>query len=430
MKKPTPNQAAPPVLSCIARWALAIGILPTAGLGAATTNEPASPPPQGSMELLSEIIDAASDGRYWIEARYRFAYIAQGGKKAEALASTLRTVFGYETSVWNDFQAGIEFENVTAIGNDVYNSTQNGHLYAPIEADPEGTEVNQAYMDYLGTDLTTFRMGRQRIRLDNQRFVGSISWRQNEQTFDAFTMSSTRMDRWKLFYGYINNVNQVFGTNADMSSHLFNASYELETWGNLAGYLYALDYDHMSVLDTTTIGIRWTDESDVRGDFKLAWTLEAATQSDYADNPNSIGANYYHGELAATMTDAPAGLGIRGGYEVLEGNSAKTGDMFSTPLATSHAFNGWADVFLTTPDTGLMDYYFAVNGTLNKAKWAVIYHMFEPQDGSMDYGTELDAVISYPCSSRVQVGLKGAFYYSDGFASNRDKIWFWLSIRP
>jgi len=104
--------------------------------------------------------------------------------------------------------------------------------------------------------------------------------------------------------------------------------------------------------------------------------------------------------------------------------------MFSTPLATSHAFNGWADVFLTTPDTGLMDYYFAVNGTLNKAKWAVIYHMFEPQDGSMDYGTELDAVISYPCSSRVQVGLKGAFYYSDGFASNRDKIWFWLSIRP
>jgi hypothetical protein len=31
-------------------------------------------------------------------------------------------------------------------------------------------------------DLT---LGRQRINLDDQRFVGSVGWRQNEQTFDA-----------------------------------------------------------------------------------------------------------------------------------------------------------------------------------------------------------------------------------------------------
>src|SRR3546814_18226061 len=34
-------------------------------------------------------------------------------------------------------------------------------------------------------------VGRQRINLDDQRFVGSVGWRQNEQTFDAARLEST-----------------------------------------------------------------------------------------------------------------------------------------------------------------------------------------------------------------------------------------------
>ena len=35
-----------------------------------------------------------------------------------------------------------------------------------------------------------------------------------------------------------------------------------------------------------------------------------------------------------------------------------------TPLATLHAFNGWADMFLTTPANGLQDLYFRASYTL------------------------------------------------------------------
>ena len=42
---------------------------------------------------------------------------------------------------------------------------------------------------------------------------------------------------------------------------------------------------------------------------------------------------------------------------------------FRTPLATLHAFNGWADLFLDTPPDGLSDIY--VRGGLDIAKWVI-----------------------------------------------------------
>jgi len=56
-----------------------------------------------------------------------------------------------------------------------------------------------------------------------------------------------------------------------------------------------------------------------------------------------------------------AGLTGLVGYEVLEGNGAIG---FATPLATLHAFNGWADMFLTTPANGLKDLYFRASYAL------------------------------------------------------------------
>ncbi len=424
----------------LAAGMLGMGVLSFASLGAAPANETPSSEtdePEGIEGILGEVLDAAGAGRFWIKGRYRLEYVDQAdlpvGKKKddrEALASTFRTVVGYETGVWNDFQGGLEFENITAIGNDIYNSTANGHTYAPIVADPEGSEINQVYLDYLGFDDSKFRLGRQMIRLDNQRFVGTVSWRQNEQTFDAFTASTTMVEDLELFYGYVDNVNTITAGDTEMETHLLNASYAAGDWGDVTGYAYLIDYEGKSAMDTTTVGARWTDGHDVSEDVKLAWALEAATQSDANDNPNSVDANYYHGELGATLPNAPASLGVKAGFEILEGDDTAKGDKFMTPLATAHAFNGWADLFLATPDTGLEDYYVGVSGNLDKAKWAVVYHTFDPQDGSMDYGDEIDAIITYPCSKRVQIGLKAAAYSADKFGTDRDKVWFWIAITP
>ena len=51
-------------------------------------------------------------------------------------------------------------------------------------------------------------------------------------------------------------------------------------------------------------------------------------------------------------------VGFRVGWERLSGSERE--GQFQTPLATLHAFNGWADKFLSTPVNGIEDLYFRV----------------------------------------------------------------------
>ena len=53
----------------------------------------------------------------------------------------------------------------------------------PVVADPEGTDLNQFYVQYAAPAGTTVRLGRQRIKLDTERFVGSVAWRQLGNVF-------------------------------------------------------------------------------------------------------------------------------------------------------------------------------------------------------------------------------------------------------
>ena len=55
----------------------------------------------------------------------------------------------------------------------------------PVVADPESYEINRLQLTNTSIIDTTITLGRQRIVLDDHRFVGNVGWRQNEQTFDA-----------------------------------------------------------------------------------------------------------------------------------------------------------------------------------------------------------------------------------------------------
>ena len=80
---------------------------------------------------------------------------------------------------------------------------------------------------------------------------------------------------------------------------------------------------------------------------------------------------------------------IRVGHEVLEGNGVNA---LQTPLATVHAFNGWADVFVAapggsaTPIGGLEDtsITFQVLGLfgdiIGKNKIVIAYHDYETDE--------------------------------------------------
>jgi len=434
----TPHQVSRHSLFNLAVGVIAFGAVSASNASATpNTGDPLALAEGGATGYMSEVLDTLGQGRYWIEARYRIEYVEMDKSVAsgeDGVASTLRTVLGFESGEWNDFRATIEFEDISIVGNQQFNDTISGKHAGvlPVVADPSFTGVNEVFVDYTGLEDNKFRLGRQTIVLDNARFVGNVGWRQNDQTFDAFSVTNNVVDNLTLFYSYLHNVNNIKGMNVLMASHLVNAKYNTGEWGNVTGYAYLLDYDSSTTrgLSTTTIGARWTAAKDLNDQVGLSWALEGATQSDAGNNKTSIDANYYHGEVAAKFAKAPAGLGVKLGMEVLEGNKNKAGDKFTTPLATGHKFNGWADQFLATPNAGLEDAYVGVTGKVDKAKWAVTFHQFDAQDSGMSYGDEIDAVLTYPCSKRVSLGIKAADFSGDDGMKDVTKVWLWLGINP
>jgi hypothetical protein len=374
--------------------------------------------------------DALTGGKASLSFRYRYEYVDQDGISNDAKASTLRTRINYRTGDWYNFAFFVEGDNVSEIGNDQYNSTRNGKTNYPTVADPKGTDLNQLYLDYMGLDKNLFRLGKQRINLDNQRFVGGVGWRQNEQTYDAVTWGNTGLDGFAFTAGYINNVNRIFGPdggkpNANLDTDTFVANAAYTGWEPLkiVGYAYLMDISDADALSNDTYGIRGTGTWDSGNDWSIDYTGEFAYQEDAGDNPIGYDANYYLLEGAVNFS----GLKLKVGYEVLEGDNGQAGQAFRTPLATLHAFQGWADKFLTTPDGGIEDLYFSVSGSFAGFKGAAIYHNFEANSGPEDYGDELDIVITHKLGKRYSAMIKYADYDADDFATDTSKAWLMLS---
>lgn len=402
---------------------LSTTLLCAAPLAQDSPGEPAGSAPATWREALTT-------GRTWIDARYRFELVDDKARPKDAYASTLRTRLGYETMPFHGWRGLLELENVTAIGNDLYDSTTNGETSRAVVADPEGTEVNQAYLRFDPRQDAELWLGRRRIQLDNDRFVGNVGWRQNEQTFDSLGLDWMPDQGPRVFYAYVGNANRVFGDDnptgdARMHTHLLNVSRDFEGVGKAVLYWYYIDVDAPGALDgfsTSTVGGRLGGEQPLDG-FSLTYAGEYAHQVDVADNPGDVSADYWLAELGAKRS----GTGLTLGYEVL-GGSSDAGDKFTTPLATLHAFNGWADKFLVTPDGGLQDLYATLGGKLGDLGWALVYHDFQADSGGADYGTELDALLTHPVSDGVAAGLKLARYDADEFAEDTTKLWFWLSL--
>ena len=102
---------------------------------------------------------------------------------------------------------------------------------------------------------------------------------------------------------------------------------------------------------------------------------------------------------------------------------------FSTPLATLHKWNGWADKFLVTPPKGLRDLFVRLDGKLGIATWTVRYHDFESDQDSESYGTELDAEVLFKTPWNQGFGLTGAVYDADGYAEDTTKLWFYTTYK-
>jgi len=375
-------------------------------------------------------------GTPWINARYRYEMVDQDGFAEDAYASTLRTRIGYKTGLWQGFQVAVEGENIMALGVDHYNSSTNGKTQFPGVTDPEDTALNQLYISYQGLPKTNITIGRQVVNLDNQRFIGSSDWRQNDQTLDAASISTQFIDHASIYYAYVNKVNRVTGPYAtngayDSDSHLINASYEFDPALKITAYDYMLDFDDARSSSSMTYGARLTGKLGLGNDFGFIYAAEIANQSDYADNTANYSANYYLAEPGLTWN----GFTAKGGYEVLEGDGISS-NAFQTPLATLHAFNGWADKFTTTPANGLEDRYVSLgykvpfgDPLVKGTDILVAYHDYESNHTNVHYGTEWNAQIQQTFYNHYTLGLKFADYNADKLFTDTTKVMATVQIK-
>jgi hypothetical protein len=272
--------------------------------------------------------------------------------------------------------------------------------------------------------------------LDNHRFIGDSAWRQNQQTFDAVTIGSMPLPDLSLFYGYIWEANRVYGDvdglpagNQDFESdsHLVNVSWSACKYARIVGYTYLLDLENEAgaANSCATYGGFVAGSAPVGEALSIGYRAEFAYQTDYAESPLNYGAEYYNIEAGATILPVSFGAG----YEVLGSDNDAAGSgraSFRTPLATAHPFNGWANVFTTTPAEGLRDVYGFLQVTLPyDVPVRAVYHSFEADAGGADFGHEIDLMASKKFGKYWAATAKYAHY--DGkdapVAFDVDKFW-------
>lgn len=364
----------------------------------------------------------------YVDLRYRLETVDQDGLPRNTTASTVRIKAGIETIEWQGLSAKLEMEAISNVGAEKFNDTLNGKTQFPVVADPEDVVLNQAYIRWRHGGIVDAKAGRQAINLDNQRWVGSVGWRQNDQTMDAALVTVTPVKGFSATYGYSWRVQRIFGPDSPRGTfrnndiHLIRASYKAPVIGNITAYAYLLDIPDAPGASSQTYGVRLAGKQDLGG-AKLLYTAEYARQSDHGSNP----ASFQHDYLLLEPGFAAGPVTVKVGLERLEGDGTTA---LQTPLATLHKFNGWADKFLNTPANGLRDLYGDIvvkpggpawlKGTIFRA----LYHDYKSTRGDLDYGKEWNFLIARSLGKHVSVSLKYADYDSDGFATDTQKFWF------
>src|SRR5581483_4839607 len=356
-------------------------------------------------EGSTDIVAALAQTRPLVDIRLRYEEVEQTGIIENAHAETLRARLGAQTGKFLDTQLLVEGEAMLRLDRD-YRPDNAVPTYTryPVVADPENYVLNRLALTNTSLPQTAITLGRQRIILDDQRFVGNSGWRQNEVTFDAARIVNQSITNLTVDLTFLDKVHRLYGADSPQGTYkgdnyLANVAYQLPI-GKLTAFAYVLDFDPIQGLtgaldprrgSTATYGGRFVGAWPVAG-VKLGYVVSYAWQESRADNPLMFSNDYFMGELSATA--GPFKVAVS--EEVLQGNGTVG---FATPLATLHAFQGWADKFLVTPPNGIKDPYatLAWNGShllgLDTLSATVMYHSFHAERVDANYGSECDLAL-------------------------------------
>lgn len=448
------------------RLALGTGVaaLLWAGLAQAQTAEP-PPTPDPAAEAPAEppappapeptLSDQIAAGKLLLEVRARYETVDQtrtATLRDEGQAFTVRTRLGWETADFKGFKGLIEFEDVRQIGPEHFAVNVPGAATPPLNGadkarypiinDPDVTELNRAQLTWTPSAALQVTAGRQRILLDDQRFVGNVGWRQDEQTFDS-VRADVALGRVKATYAYVTHINRILGElkDWDSDSHLLNVTWSPAEALRLQGFVYALDFGDSAINSSITKGVKASGKSWL-GLYQVAYNATYAVQSDYRGNTAPFDLAYVGADLAGTFDIYT----LKVGYESLEGDGVRG---FTTPLATVHAFQGWSDAFVSAGGNksfadGIEDKNLSFNAKprfkktyLFNSDILVRYHDFDDQRTGADLGHEWDVQVTAAITPKLSIQLKYADFQREATVPagmlapppSRAKAWLTLEYK-
>ena len=368
------------------------------------------------------------------EARLRYEAVDQDGLAANAEALTLRLRAGVEAKA-DRWSALIEGQGNLAIVDDYFDGLH-GAATRPIVADPGNIALTRAQVRYVAPGFAV-TAGRQRIGFDDERFVGSVGFRQNGQSYDAVRAEVTPVKGVKVDLADAWSVRTIWGIDgagarqqAVSGDNVFANIGAPTPIGKLSGFAYLVDQDEAVMqgfrMSSQSYGAR-LDGSKPLGKAKIVWQLSYARQSDWHRNPNDYSADYYLADVAVDLGGPRVGVG----YEILGADNGVSLTSFQTPLATGFKFQGWADNFLVTPPDGVRDLYASAGwswkavGPLKAVTLQAVYHDYRSDRAVRSYGDEIDLLASAKLG-KVTGSVRYAHYNADGFATDTDKFWLQL----
>jgi len=378
--------------------------------------------------------DVLTGGVVYGDVRLRYEAVEDESEKKDADGLTLGTHLGFRSGEIYGFSGVIELEDSrTVAGWNNYNNTNGIGIDYSVIPDPETTELDQGFLQYEAGGIKA-KLGRQILTFDNHRFVGHVGWRQDRQTFDGVSVDYA-FGGLKASYSFLGQRNRIFGEEKDIHSddHLVNLAYKAPI-GTLVAYAYLLEEDSDLALAYDTYGVRFTGSKASEASTYL-FSVEYAAQEKTSNAGIKLDSSYLGLEGGIVVR----GVTAKVGYEALGSDDGHYG--FSTPLATLHKFNGWADQFLATPDQGLVDRYASVSGTLGRGTLAFVYHDFSADsdaESTSDLGGEIDISYTVKFRKRITGGIKYASYAAGDSTTvggkvktyeDTQKLWVWIGAK-
>lgn len=372
--------------------------------------------------------DLGAYGKLTGDVRVRYENVDDESRPRNGIARTVRAHLGYQTPEWNNLYAFGEVETVRHLGPTSFDDGLNGKTEFGRISDPQMNGINQLFVHYKHSDMTSLRVGRQILIYDNQRFVATSKSRQNDPTHDAIFAKIGLLDNLTLAYAHSFSYLRYSGSRSTSGRYegnldLLNLHYDAPFDIGASAYSYWLDFDGVPAeesLSSKTHGLRLTWEPKGEGLHPLA-ALEYAMQSDYGNSPLSYSENYFLGEAGGRYNDYK----IFASVETLGGNGSEA---MQTPIGAAHNLTGYTDRFSTIPPDGLRDIRLNVIAPFSlpwegqSVELIGQVHSFSSDDGDIYYGKEFGLQATYKPAKDHAFNVKYGAYYADEFSADTDKL--------